>query len=479
MTKRKMMIALAAGLTLAGCNLAPHYVRPGLPVPPMSPVGPAYATADAAAAIVPADTAWRDFFTDDRLRSVIHTALENNRDLRIAVSNVEQARAQYRVTRADLFPTIGATGSATYAKSPFSTTAGTGTGAGTTAAGSGRTDIYSANVGISAWEIDLFGRLRNLTKAQQEAYFASEENRNAAQTALIAEVATAWLTMAADQDRLKIAQDTAKAFGETVKLTQARFRGGIASELEVRQAGTTYDQARSDIADATTAIAQDQNALNLLAGTTLSAEMLPAQLPETSPTLANLPANLSSQVLLRRPDIAASEHQLIAANANIGAARAAFFPNISLTAAFGTLSLGLGNLFGSGSQSWSVAPSVTQPIFDFGRNAGNLQYAKASRDVMVSTYEKTIQSAFREVADALARRGTITAQIAAQTSLRDNAAGAFKLSEARFRAGIDPFLTTLDSQRSLYTAQQSLLATRLTRDTNAVELYRSLGGGLR
>jgi multidrug efflux system outer membrane protein len=485
MLTRKTALMFAAGLTLAGCNLAPKYVRPELSVPAATPAGPAYAATDAAGAIMPADTAWEAFFTDDRLRRVIRTALENNRDLRVSVANVAQARAQYRVQRADLFPTLAANGGATYQKSPFGVVGG-GTGGGTGGTGggaggavsSGRADIYSANVGVSAWEIDLFGRVRNLTQAQQEQYFAAEENRNAAQVSLIAEIATQWLTMAADQDRLKIARDTERAFGQTVKLTQDRFRIGIASELEVRQARTSYDQARSDIAEATTLIAQDQNALNLLAGTTLTADMLPARLEETNPTLENLPANLPSEVLLRRPDIASAEHQLIAANANIGAARAAFFPNISLTAAFGTISLGLSNLFGSGTQNWSVAPSVSQTLFDFGKNKGNLRYAQATRDAAVATYEKSIQTGFREVADALARRGTIGAQLQAQTSLRDNAAGAFKLSELRFRAGIDTFLNTLDSQRSLYTAQQSLLAARLTRDSNSVELYRALGGGV-
>ena len=491
MLSRKTALVFAAGLTLAGCNLAPKYVRPELAVPTATPVGPAYAATDAAGAIMPADTSWEAFFTDDRLRRVIRTALENNRDLRVSVANVAQARAQYRVQRADLFPTLAASGSATYQKSPFGavgggatggtgtgTGGGAGTGAGSSVVSSGRADIYSANLGVSAWEIDLFGRVRNLTQAQQEQYFAAEENRNAAQVSLIAQIATQWLTMAADQDRLKIARDTEKAYGQTVKLTQDRFRIGIASELEVRQASTSYDQARSDIADATTLIAQDQNALNLLAGTTLTADMLPARLEETTPTLANLPSNLPSEVLLRRPDIAAAEHQLIAANANIGAARAAFFPNISLTAAFGTISLGLSNLFGNGSQNWSVAPSVSQTLFDFGKNKGNLRYAQATRDAAVATYEKSIQTGFREVADALARRGTISAQLQAQTSLRDNAAGAFRLSELRFRAGIDTFLTTLDSQRSLYTAQQTLLAARLTRDSNSVELYRALGGGV-
>jgi multidrug efflux system outer membrane protein len=484
--RRSLLLALAAGAALAGCDMAPKYIRPALPVAPAAPAGPAYA-APAAGAIVPADTAWQDFFVDAKLRGVIRLALDNNRDLRMAVANVEQARALYRVQRADLFPTIAANGSATYQKSPggVATTggvgagAGTGTGTGAVTGGSVRTDIYTANLGISAWEIDLFGRLRNLAKSAQEDYFAAAENRDAAQTALIAEVATAWLTMAADQDRLRIAQDTEQAFGKTLELTRARFRSGISSELDVRQAQTSYDQARSDIAAATTLVAQDQNALNLLAGTTVPADLLPARLDAANATLDNLPSDLPSDVLLRRPDIVAAEHQLRGAYADIGAARAAFFPNISLTAAFGTLSLGLSNLFGSGSNYWSVAPTASLPIFDAGRNIGNLRYAEASRKAMLAQYEKAVQTGFREVADALARRGTIDRQLEAQTSLRDAAAVAYRLSEARFRAGIDPFLNTLDSQRALYTAEQSLLAARLTRQTNAVELYRALGGGLR
>jgi len=482
--RRSLLLALAAGAALAGCDMAPKYISPALPVAPAAPAGPAYA-APAAGAIAPADTAWQDFFVDAKLRGVIRLALDNNRDLRMAVANVEQARALYRVQRADLFPTIGANGSATYQKSPggVATTGGVGAGAGTgtgaVTGGSVRTDIYTANLGISAWEIDLFGRLRNLAKSAQEDYFAAAENHDAAQTALIAEVATAWLTMAADQDRLRIAQDTEQAFGKTLELTRARFRSGISSELDVRQAQTSYDQARSDIAAATTLVAQDQNALNLLAGTTVPADLLPARLDAANATLDNLPSDLPSDVLLRRPDIVAAEHQLRGAYADIGAARAAFFPNISLTAAFGTLSLGLSNLFGSGSNYWSVAPTASLPIFDAGRNIGNLRYAEASRKAMLAQYEKAVQTGFREVADALARRGTIDRQLEAQTSLRDAAAVAYRLSEARFRAGIDPFLNTLDSQRALYTAEQSLLAARLTRQTNAVELYRALGGGLR
>lgn len=466
----KMPGIAVLSLALAACDMAPKYGRPALAVPPASPQGPAYAAADSGGMAVTAETAWRDFFVDARLVRVIETALANNRDLRVAIANVEQARAQYRVRRADMLPTLGATGTATYAEQPL------------VQFGQDQrlnTDVYQAQVGISAWEIDLFGRVRNLGDAAQEQYFASVENRNAAQIALIAEIANAWLSMAADQERLRIATDLESAFRGTLELTRARFAKGIASELEVRQAQTSYDQARSDIAQATTQVAQDQNALNLLAGTTVPAAELPAALPQSGATLENLPADIASDILLRRPDIAAAEHQLRAANANIGAARAAFFPKISLTAALGSVSLGLSNLFGSGTDFWSVAPSASLPIFDFGRNKGNLRYAKATYDAMLATYEKSVQTGFREVADALARRGTMGYQLDAQASLRDSARAAYMLSEARFRAGIDNFLVTLDSQRALYNAEQSLLAARLARAGNMVELYRAMGGGLK
>lgn len=483
MNALKQALMLSAAVALAGCNMAPRYARPQLPVPAASPKGPAYETAATAAtptqdeANAFAETAWSDFFVEPRLREVIRTALANNRDLRLAVANVEQARAQYRVQRADLLPTVAASGNATYQKSPFGAVGGGGGGG--AAVGAGRVDIYTAQIGISAWEIDLFGRIRNLTKAAQEQFFATQENRNAAQSSLIAEVATAWLTMAADQERLRLARDTEAAFRQTVELTEARFKAGITSELEVHQARTSHEQARSDMAVLTTQVAQDQNALNLLAGMTLGADLLPATLSDSSVTIDRLPGELPSTVLLHRPDIAAAEHQLIAANANIGAARAAFFPKISLTAALGTMSLGLSDLFKNGTETWSVAPSASLPIFDFGRNLNGVRSAKANRDAMLATYEKAVQTGFREVADALARRGTIDDQIAAQTSLRDNAQGAYKLSEARFRKGVDGFLTTLDSQRSYYTAEQSLVAARLIRETNVVEFYRAVGGGLK
>ncbi len=474
MIRRPILTLMFAGSMLSACNLAPNYVRPSGAVPATLPQGGIYPRAATDAPDVTA-IGWRDFFVDDRLRRVIQIGLDNNRDLRVAAANVLQARAQYRVQRADILPSISASGSATYTNS-----AGAAASGGTAAAGGSAGDIqyFSANVGLSAFELDLFGRLRNLSKAAQEQYFASEEAQRSARISLIAEIATAWLTLASDQDQLKLSQDTLKTFQQTLDLTRAQFRIGVASELEARQAETSYLSARNDIAALQTRIAQDQNALNLLAGTTVSADLLPTALGELPLTRDALPANLSSDVLLRRPDVLQAEHQLIAQNANIGAARAAFFPRISLTATLGTISTALSGLFGSGTGTYTVSPSATLPLFDAGRNKGNLDYAKASRQAAVATYEKTIQTAFREVADALAQRGTIDEQMSAQTARVDAARVAAKLSDARYRAGVDSFLVALDAQRTAYAAEQQLVTTRTTRASNLIELYRTLGGGL-
>ena len=473
MTVRPILALLLAGSALSACNLAPNYVRPSGAVPAALPEGGVYPRAATDAPDVTA-IGWRDFFTDDRLRQVIQLGLDNNRDLRVAAANVLQARAQYRVQRADILPSISANGSATYTNSA-SAAATTGG-----AAGGGSTDIqyFQANVGFSAFELDLFGRLRNLSKAALEQYFATEEAQRTTRISLIAEIATAWLTLASDQDQLRLSQNTLKTFEQTLDLTRAQFRIGIASELESRQAETNYQAARNDIAALQTKIAQDQNALNLLVGTTVTADLLPAALGDGRVTRDALPANLSSEVLLRRPDVLQAEHQLIAQNANIGAARAAFFPRISLTAALGTISSGLTGLFGAGTGTYNVAPSVALPLFDAGRNKGNLDYAKASQQAAVATYEKTIQTAFREVADALAQRGTIDEQVSAQTARASAAQVAAKLSDARYRAGVDSFLVALDAQRTAYAAEQQLVTTRTTRSSNLIELYRALGGGL-
>jgi NodT family efflux transporter outer membrane factor (OMF) lipoprotein len=502
-------VAIAA-LAVSGCDLAPDYHRPSSAVPTSLPSGGPYPAQPETTAVP--DIAWQDFFLDEGLRRTIDTALANNRDLRVALANIEQARAQYRVQRADRLPTLNANGSVTVQRNPFGvagaggipggggTTPGGGTGGGTapgggiggggpgTGVGGGGAvatsgdstfEIYSVNAGFSAFEIDLFGRVRNLTRAALEQYLATDEGARATRITLIAETASAWLTMAADQDRLRIARDTLGSFRESLNLTQAQFKAGVASELEVRQAQTSYDQARYDIAALTARIAQDQNALNLLAGTTLPADVLPTALGDRAVTLTDLPAGIRSDVLLRRPDVLQAEHQLIAQYANIGAARAAFFPRISLTASAGTLSTELSNLFGSGTGVWSVAPAATLPIFDFGRNAANLRYAKASRDAALGTYERAVQTAFREVSDALAQRGTIDEQVAARVSRVGAADTAYRLSDARYRAGVDPFLTTLDSQRTLYGAQLELVDTRVIAASNLITLYRALGGGLK
>jgi len=491
--KTKSLIAMLASATmLAGCNLAPDYARPTGAVPATLPEGGIY---PAAATDAPDITriGWRDFFLDPRLRQVIETGLANNRDLRIAAGNVLQARAQLRVQRGALVPTTAVTGSGTYTNNVFGAAGagagggtgaggagggGVGTGAGVGAASSSDLEIYSVNAGFSAFELDLFGRVRNLSRAAQEQVFASEEAQRATRISLIAEIATAWLTLASDQEQLRVARDTLKTFQQTLNLTTAQFRIGVGSELEVRQAETNYQAARNDIATLETRVAQDQNALNLLVGTTVTADQLPAALGKEAVTRDALPANVSSEVLLRRPDVLQAEHQLIAENANIGAARAAFFPTISLTATVGTISTALSSLFSGGSFTYNAAPGLSLPLFDGGQRQGNLEYARASQAVAVATYERSIQTAFREVADALAQRGTIDEQVDAQTARAVAASTAARLSNARFRAGIDSFLTTLDAQRTAYAAEQQLVTTRLNQANNLVELYRSLGGGL-
>ena len=486
---------LAAGTMLAGCNLAPHYVRPDGAVPPALPQGGVYPAAATDARDV-TKVGWRDFFTDDRLRQVIQQGLDNNRDLQVAAANILQARAQYHVQRADLVPSTVASGSATYTNNVLGASGattgsatGTATTTGTTATGTsavgssvgtGSTgyQYFSGNVGFSSFELDLFGRVRNLSKAALEQYFASEEAQRSTRISLIAEIATAWLTIASDEDQLALSQQTLGTFKQTFDLTSAQFRIGTASELESRQAETNYQAARNDIAVLRTRIAQDRNALDLLVGAPVAPALLPDALGDARAGIEVLPTDLSSTVLLRRPDVLQAEHQLIAQNANIGAARAAFFPTISLTAALGTISTSLGGLFGSGSGTYTGSPSISLPLFDGGRNKGNLDYARASQQAAVATYQKAVQIAFREVANALAQRGTIDEQIAAQ-SARVNAANiAANLADARYRAGVDSFLTTLDAQRTAYAARQQLVTTRFNRGGNLVELYRSLGGGL-
>lgn len=467
------LLALAASTMLSACNLAPKYDRPQAAVPVTLPQGEGVYPAAATDAPDISKIGWRAFFIDERLQQVIQTGLDHNQDLRLAAANVLQARAQYRVQRSDLLPSVGASGAGT-----FTNSAAFAAGAGGTGGGATDIEYYTANVGISSFEIDLFGRVRNLSKAALEQYFATEEAQRATRVALIGEIANAWLTLASDRDQLRIAEQTLGAFQQTLELTSAQYRIGVASELESRQAETSYQSARNDIAALRTRIAQDVNALQVLTGATVPATLLPNGLGDKPATIDVLPGNIPSEVLLRRPDVLGAEHQLIAQNANIGAARAAFFPTISLTATAGLLSSALGSLFSSGTETYNVSPSVSLPLFDFGRRKGNLDYARASQKAAVATYQKTIQTAFREVSDALAQRGTIDEQIAAQTARARAADVTATLADARYRAGIDSFLIALDSQRNAYAARQALVTTRLSRASNLVSLYRTMGGGL-
>ncbi|WAC59609.1 efflux transporter outer membrane subunit [Brevundimonas sp. SL130] len=468
---KPISILLAGATLLSGCNLAPAFVQPTGVVPAALPQGGVYPDA-VASPIVVADLGWQDFFTDARLRSVIAQGLDNNRDLRVAAANVVAARAQYRVTRADRLPTASLSGSATYTDNA-SQVAAAGSAVGS------EVESYSADLGVSAFEIDLFGRVRNQSEAALQQYFATEEGQRSTRISLIAEIATAWLTLAGDQDQLRLSRQTLASYQETLSLTQAQFRLGTASELEARQADVQYQAARNDVAVLETTVARDRNALDLLVGAPVAAEFLPQGLSEVGATLAELPTGVSSEVLLTRPDVLQAERKLRAENADIGAARAALFPTISLTASYGSASSALSDLFTDGSYSHTITPALSLPIFDAGRRMGNVRLAQANADAAVATYEKAIQTAFSEVADALAQRGTINEQVSAQTARAGSARAAATISEARYRVGVSSFLVALDAQRTAYSADQQLLTTRLSRETNLVELYRTLGGGLR
>ena len=456
-------------LFLAGCTLDPTYHRPASPVPETSPSGPAY-PAVAAAEPVPL-LGWRDLFTDPKLKAVIDQALANNRDLRVAVANIQEARAQYQVQRSALLPQVNAQGAENYTRTPAGVAGIPGL------KGSIDSRIYSAQVGFSAFELDLFGRIRSLTRAQQEQYFASEEARRTAQISLIAEVAGDYLTYGSDRAQLKIARDTEASGQASLDLTQKRLDGGVGTELDVAQARTVVEQARVDVARLTTQVAQDKNALDLVVGAAVDESVLPGDVGDPVLRADALPAAIRSEVLLTRPDVVQAEDQLKAANANIGAARAAFFPSLTLTAEGGVASTALSTLFRAGTGAWTFAPTIAQPIFDFGKNQANLHLAKAQRDAAVATYEKSIQTAFREVADALAQRGTIDQQLAGEQALVDASADALRLATARYERGSDTYLNELIAQRSLYIAQQALVSTRLAAQINLVTLYKVLGGG--
>ena len=460
-------LALMAATAIAGCSLAPKYVRPELPVPPSWPVGDAYLRQSEAA--LPAIT-YRDVFRDARLQRLVDQALAGNRDLRIAAANIASARAQYRIQRADLFPQVDAGGGYTYADRGSSGTTGSTTGS------SSARSSFSADVGVTAFEIDLFGRVRSSTRAALDRYFATEAGARSVRLTLVGDIAEAWFTYAADRSLLRIAEDTAASAERSVRLTRIRLEGGIAPRTDLRQAEQVLATAQANIAEQRTALAQDVNALQLLVGAPVAAELLPDTIESVAESAATLPAGLDSGILLRRPDVVEAEYNLRAANADIGAARAELFPRISLTGVVGLASTALSSLFSGGAFNYSAGPGVSFPIFRAGAARAGVAFSQAQRDAALATYERTIQTAFRETADALARQGTLAAQLAANTRFREAALDTFRLTEQRYRGGIDPFLSSLDAQRQLYTAERTLVATRLVAAQNRVELYRALGG---
>ena len=464
----KFLLPAGMAVLLAGCSMAPNYVRPELPVPADWPKGPAYReTAAAPAAPAAAALAWPEFFPDPNLRRIIEIALGNNRDLRLAALNVERARGLYGIQRAELAPVIEAVGSGRKARVPGSAFGGGGNAV--------TTERYDVNLSVSSWEIDFFGRIRSLKDRALEEYLATEETRRSARILIVSDVANGYLLLAADRENLRLSESTLATQHAALDLVRRRFELGLVSELDVTRARTSVDAARADVARFTQLAAQDENALDLLAGAAVPRELLPQDLASVRPP-EEISAGLPSEVLLSRPDILAAEHRLKGANANIGAARAAFFPRISLTAAAGTASGELSGLFASGSGAWTFAPEAVLPIFD-ARIWPALTVSSTDREIAVVEYEKAIQTAFREVADALAVRGTVERQISAQQSLVDASARTHRLAGVRFEKGIDDFFGVLDAQRSLYAAQQGLIAARLAGVANRVRLYAVLGGG--
>ena len=490
--------------TLAACSLAPKYITPPAPVSQSWPAGDVYlAQSEASLPVI----SYTQIFRDTRLQQLIARALDNNRDIRVAAANLAAARAQVRVVRADQFPTIGVNGSATYSDRGNSGVAtgtntgtggntgtgtgvgtGTGTGVGTGGTGNGNAGTgtittvsrngwsYSAQGSVSRFELDFFGRYANATESQRNTALSTEAAARTVRLGLIADVAQAWATYASDRDLMRLAEATAANAQRSVELTRLRLNGGVAPRTDLRQAEQVLETARGDVAEQRAALAQDANVMRLLVGAEFDTALLPAGIAEVLGSLATLPAGTSSQVLLRRPDVVDAEYQLRAANADIGVARAQLFPSITLTGLLGFASDALGSLFSGGAFNWSAGAGAGYSVFNAGGRGAAVDVTRAQRDAALAGYERAIQIAFREVSDALADQGTLGERLRAASANTAAAADTAKLSEARYRFGVDNFLASLDAQRSLYNAQQSEIATRLALASNRVTLYRVLGG---
>jgi outer membrane protein, multidrug efflux system len=451
-----------AGLAVAAAachSMAPTYVRPAAPIPGALPGGEGSASA--------AQMSVAALVQEPRLRTVLDRVVRDNRSLRHAALDVESARLLYRVQRAAYYPEIDLSLGPTYAQE-FEGVPGYETA---------RITEYQVGVGLANWEVDLFGRLKSLTDAKLQTYLSAVESARAARVSLLAEAANAYVALAADRSRLLVALQTAAASQKAMELTEQLVGGGTSNRGDYWQASTVYQQARGDVAALTAAIAQDRNALELLVGGRLDDALLPDALPAQLDWFAEIPVGMSSAVLLDRPDVLAAEHDLQAANANIGAARAAFFPSITLTANAGLVSTALAALFTGPTAVWTLAPNLTLPLFKGGALRANLGYANTQKAALIAAYEYAIQSAFREVADALATRATIRDQLAAHAALVDAAQKSLELSTQRYKEGIEPFLSTLVSARALYAAQNQLITTQQAALANRIVLYRVLGGG--
>ncbi|MDQ7984050.1 AdeC/AdeK/OprM family multidrug efflux complex outer membrane factor [Pseudomonas sp. G34] len=465
---RQSLLSLAvASIVLSGCTMIPDYQRPSAPVDTAWPQGQAYQGSAVQGSVAAADLGWREFLRDPALQRLVETALNNNRDLRVAALNVEAYQAQYRIQRSELFPNVSADGSGTRQRTPADLSQ------------TGRSTVggqYSATVGVNAWEVDFFGRLRSLNEQTLQQYFATEEAQRSTQISLIASVANAYLTLQADEALLKVTRETLGTFQRSLELTQRSFDVGVTDALSLSQARTSVQTAQANLAQYTRQVAQDRNALGVLLG-----GPVPTDLPQgeglDKQLLAEVPAGLPSDLLQRRPDVLQAERELLAANASIGAARAAFFPSISLTANAGTASRQLSGLFDGGSGTWLFQPQINLPIFTAGRLRANLDYAEIQKNIQVANYEKAVQTAFQEVADGLAARGTFEEQLQAQRSLVETSENYYDLADRRFRTGVDSYLTLLDAQRQLFSAQQQLIGVRLSQLTSEINLYKALGGG--
>jgi len=460
--KAACLAALIPAL-LGGCTMAPKFERP-------NPALPSDWTTGSSAQTQPGAKAqdWRQIIVDPGMKRLVELALANNRDLRVAVLKIEKAQAQHAIVRADLFPKIDGTAGSNTTRTPASLSS---SGQATTSRS------YSVGLGFSSFELDLFGRIQSLKEQALEQYLSTEASGKSVELSLVAEVASAYLTLAADREHLTLAKEILETENTSYELVKQRFENGVTDELALSQAQTTVDTARVSVAQYTSQVTQDENNLSVLVGMPLSPELLPAKtLAEVLP-LAPVPAGLPSEVLTRRPDVVAAEHDLKAANANIGAARAAHFPTISLTGDFGTSSNAINGLFSSGSQAWTFVPQITLPIFHAGAISAGVRSAEADRDIYVAQYEKAVQTAFREVSDALAQGTSLTTQVEAQTSLTKATSKSYELSTLRYDNGVDSYMTKLDSQRTNASAQQNLITARLSRQTNLLTLYKTLGGG--